>query len=279
MTPAATLDVLGGERPAPTCERAPVLVNRVLSDRYRLLRFRSVVVAERARAGQFVMLGPADESAGPVLPRPMAIYTREAHSGLVDIVYGVVGEGTKALASVAVGEPLVVTGPLGRGFSIEERTRHVLCVGRGVGSCAMTTVSQDLAGSPVRVSAVLSGRDRESVLGAEVFRACGADTRLVTDTEGSSGVAVLRERLHRAFDADPPQQLLTSGSDRLSKLVVQLAARWHARAQVSLEAHMACGLGYCHGCAAGDGDGTHEAPLVCRDGPVFGLGGQPARRS
>ncbi|MFF5987120.1 iron-sulfur cluster-binding protein [Prauserella flavalba] len=34
---------------------------------------------------------------------------------------------------------------------------------------------------------------------------------------------------------------------------------------------MACGLGYCRGCAAGGGDGTQEAPLVCRDGPVFRL--------
>jgi len=41
--------------------------------------------------------------------------------------------------------------------------------------------------------------------------------------------------------------------------------------QVSLEAHMACGLGYCHGCATGTRTADEESPLICRDGPVFRL--------
>ena len=32
---------------------------------------------------------------------------------------------------------------------------------------------------------------------------------------------------------------------------------------------MACGLGFCHGCAAGRPGLPAETPLVCRDGPVF----------
>lgn len=208
---------------------------------------------------------------GPILPRPMAIYTRDAGNGVVDIVYGVVGAGTTALSAVAVGEDVLVTGPLGRGFTVRDETERILLIGRGVGICAMTTVAQDLAESSVRVAAVLSGRHHASIIGADVFRACRANVRRVTDADGTSGIPVLRERLHRAFDDDPPQQILTSGSERLTRLTAQLAARWHATAQVSIEAHMACGLGYCHGCATGGGDGTHEAPLVCRDGPVFRL--------
>ncbi|WP_020495730.1 hypothetical protein [Sciscionella marina] len=272
MSSPATLGVLAGERPMPTWARTQVLVNRPLTDRYRLLRFRSATIAARAEAGQFVMLSPATES-GPVLPRPMAIYTRDAGSGSVDIVYGVVGSGTKALAALEPGATVVVTGPLGRGFVVHEETGHVLLIGRGVGICAMTTVAQDLAGTGVRVSAVLSGRHESAIIGAEVFRGCHGDVRLATDADETSGVAVLRERLHRGFDGDPPQQILTSGSARLTRMSGELAARWHATVQVSIEAHMACGLGYCHGCAAGDGDGTHEAPLVCRDGPVFRLRG------
>ncbi|WP_253859136.1 dihydroorotate oxidase electron transfer subunit [Prauserella alba] len=248
------------------------MVNAPLSDRYRLLRFRSAAIAVRARAGQFVMVAPVTASA-PVLPRPMAIYTRNAEAGLVDIVYGVVGDGTKALAEVAAGEELQVTGPLGRGFVIRDRVERILLVGRGVGICAMTTVAQDLAETPAQVTAVLSGRNRDAVLGGEVLGACGADVLTVTDADGSSAVDALRGRLLRAFDEDPPQQILTSGSERLTRLVAELGVRWAADTQVSVEAHMACGLGYCHGCAVGDGDGTSESPLVCRDGPVFGLRG------
>ena len=39
--------------------------------------------------------------------------------------------------------------------------------------------------------------------------------------------------------------------------------------QVSLEARMACGIGYCHGCSHGAVGESEEAPLVCREGPVF----------
>ncbi|MFF5987121.1 ferredoxin reductase domain-containing protein [Prauserella flavalba] len=180
-----------------------MLVNRPLSDHYRLLRFSAPTIAERARAGQFVMVSPDAES-GPVLPRPMAIYTRDARSGVADIVY-VVGAGTTALSAVAVGEAVVVTGPLGRGFTVHDDTERILLIGRGVGVGAMTTVAQDLAGRPVRVAAVLSGRHDASIIGADV-RACRADVRRVTDADGTSGVPVLRERLHRAFDGDPPQQ-------------------------------------------------------------------------
>lgn len=278
MIASAELNVLEGDPPPPVSERAPVLANRALSDRYRSLRLQSATIAQRARAGQFVMVAP-DTRPGTVLPRPMAIYTRDVERGVVEIVYGVVGDGTRSLAAVAEAEHVVVTGPLGHGFTIARETRHVLLLGRGVGTCAMTTVAQDLTGTPVRVSAVLSARDRTSVLGEDVLRGCGAELHLVTDAEDTSPVSALRERLHRAFDGCPPQQVLTSGSERLTRLAAQLAERWHASAQVSIEAHMACGLGYCHGCAAGDGDGTQEAPLVCRDGPVFGVGGQTARRS
>ncbi|MBO0872611.1 MAG: dihydroorotate oxidase electron transfer subunit, partial [Pseudonocardia sp.] len=59
------------------------------------------------------------------------------------------------------------------------------------------------------------------------------------------------------------------GSERLARLAAELGGRWRASVQVCLEAHMACGLGYCHGCATSTGGGPPR--LVCRDGPVFRL--------
>jgi hypothetical protein len=45
---------------------------------------------------------------------------------------------------------------------------------------------------------------------------------------------------------------------------------------VSLEARMACGIGYCHGCSHGAVGESEEAPLVCREGPVFAASLQPS---
>ncbi|GAA0943162.1 dihydroorotate oxidase electron transfer subunit [Pseudonocardia zijingensis] len=270
-----TLQPLAAERPAPTWCRADVIDNRRLTDRYRHLRLAAPDIAAAARPGQFVMLTPArDETTGPVLPRPMAIYARDAASGVVDVRYAVIGPGTRALAAFVPGDRMVVVGPLGQGFAVGPGTDRLLLVGRGIGTCSLTTVAQDLADGRVDVLAVTSGRDPESVIGADLFRAHGASAVWeVHDRDGSSAVDVLRRRLSRAFDDRPPQQILTCGSDRLARLCTELAKRWGAAVQVSLEAHMACGLGYCHGCSTGGPAEAQESPLVCRDGPVFRLVG------
>jgi dihydroorotate dehydrogenase electron transfer subunit len=273
LQPLAPVDPADTDRPAPAWCHAEVIVNRRLTDRYRHLRLAAPSIAASARAGQFVMLTAAkDGSAGPVLPRPMAIYTRDAGSGVVDILYAVVGEGTRALSTFAPGERMVVVGPLGQGFVVLPETDRLLVIGRGIGTCSLTCVAQDLAQAPVEVFAVTSGRDPESVIGEELFREHGAAAVwAVNDAEGSSDVDELRPRLFDAFDDRPPQQILTCGSDRLARLSADLGDRWGASVQFSIEAHMACGLGYCHGCSTGGPAGADEAPLVCRDGPVFRL--------
>jgi dihydroorotate dehydrogenase electron transfer subunit len=273
LQPLAPLGPSDASRPSPTWCHAEVLVNRRHTHRYWHLRLAAPSIAALAQPGQFVMLTAAkDGSAGPVLPRPMAIYTRDADTGVVDVMYAVVGDGTRALSTFTPGENMVVVGPLGQGFVIRPDTERLLVIGRGIGTCSLTSVAQDLAGRPVEVFAVTSGRDPGSVIGADLFRAHGAAAVwAVSDSDGSSAVDALRTRTCDALDDQPPQQILTCGSDRLARLSAELGTRWDAWVQVSVEAHMACGLGYCHGCATGAPTDTEESPLVCRDGPVFSL--------
>jgi dihydroorotate dehydrogenase electron transfer subunit len=261
------------DRPSSTWCHAEVLVNRRHTDRYRHLRLAAPKIAALAQPGQFVMLTAArDQAAGPVLPRPMAIYTRQ--DGVIDILYAVIGDGTRALSRFVPGEQMVVVGPLGQGFVIRPDTARLLMIGRGIGTCSLTSVAQDLARESVELCVVTSGRDPGSVIGADLFREYGAAAVwAVSDADGSSGVDELRTRLCRELDGRPPQQILTCGSARLTRLSAELGARWGASVQVSLEAHMACGIGYCHGCATGVRGDALESPLICRDGPVFGLAG------
>ncbi|WP_432853543.1 dihydroorotate oxidase electron transfer subunit [Amycolatopsis sp. CA-161197] len=263
----------GAVLPTPTWHHAEVLEHRPEADRYQYLRLHAPSIARAATAGQFVMLTAARHGErGPVLPRPMAIYRRDAEAGTIEVVYGVVGDGTRKLTTFAAGETMLVVGPLGRGFHVPTGTPRVLLVGRGIGTCSLTTVAQDLAGSGTELVAVASGRTRQAVIGADFYRECGAERVLtVTDAEGTSEIARLRAELTSTLDSAPPRQIFTCGSDRLAWLCRELADRWGAEAQVSLEAHMACGLGYCHGCATGTRGGPEESPLICKDGPVFRL--------
>ncbi|HET6356864.1 dihydroorotate oxidase electron transfer subunit [Streptomyces sp.] len=269
---------LGSERVRPTWHHADVLNHSSVGDRYRHLRLHAPSVAGLTRPGQFVMLTAArDGEHGPVLPRPMAIYRRDAGAGTIEIVYGVVGSGTQQLSTFRAGERMLTVGPLGQGFHLDPTARRVLLVGRGIGTCSITTVAQELAGGATEILAVTSGRDERALIGAELYREYGASALYeITDTGGTSTVQALHERLTADLDANPPQQIMTCGSDRLAELCRTLGDRWAADVQVSLEAHMACGLGYCHGCASGTRGGPVESPLICKDGPVFRIGGDPA---
>jgi dihydroorotate dehydrogenase electron transfer subunit len=257
----------------PAAQQAEVVVHGPLGDRYRLLRLVAPHVAATCAPGQFVMLTAArDGEHAPVLPRPMAVYRTDRDAGTIEVCYGVVGRGTRRLASFRVGESMLVVGPLGRGFRIDRTWRSVLLVGRGIGTCSLTTVAQELDGSGVAVTTVSSARRPEALIGGSVYRAHGARAvHEVTDIDGTSAPAALHDLLVADLDAEPPAAILTCGSHRLVRLSEQLAQHWPGTdVQVSVEAHMACGLGYCHGCSSGVVGGMAEDPLVCRDGPVFG---------
>ncbi|WP_236669665.1 dihydroorotate oxidase electron transfer subunit [Streptomyces antimycoticus] len=260
------------QRPKPTWEHAPVLHHEPLGDRYRALRLQAPKIAISAQPGQFVMLTVARRGeATPALPRPMAVYRRDRGAGTVDVLYGIDGDGTRKLAGFQPGEEILVVGPLGRGFTIDSHIRSVLLLGRGIGTCSLTTVAQDNAARGVDTIAVTSARQEDALIGTETYREFGAKAVYsVTDTDNTSSPDALLATLTEDWDQQPPQLIMVCGSQRLTSLGVELARRWAAELQVSLEAHMACGLGYCHGCASGARSEGEESPLICADGPVFG---------
>ena len=279
-------------RPHPVWDDAEVLVHEPVGERYRRLVLASDTIAATAQAGQFLMITVPPHGGDTILlPRPMAIHRRRAAitarpatadrsaivaaPGTIELIYGTVGRGTRALAAVPVGARLQVTGPLGRGFEFPPHTRSALLIGRGVGICGVMGAAEDAAALGIRTTMVLSGQRPDQLLGQSDCAELGVCTIEVTDTDGSSALTALATRLRAEFDeatADttPPDVVMVCGAGVLARLAAELGAHWGVPVQASLEAHMACGLGYCHGCAAPvRTDPSVEGPLVCADGPVF----------
>lgn len=261
--------------PTPLLVYAPVAAHARVAPEYWLLTLEAPEVARRARPGQFAMLTLAREGEeAPVLPRPMALYAWDAADGTIQVLYRIVGEGTRVLATWRPGEVMAVVGPLGRGFTLLPDTRACLLIGRGIGICSLTALARQATGRGVAVHALSSARRREALIGRDFYKAAGVRTLdEVVDEDGSSAVEALRPRLQALLRQDPVGQLFVCGSERLLALAAELAAPSGAMVQVSLEAHMACGIGYCHGCSTGHPGLAEEAPLVCTDGPVFCAGG------
>jgi len=260
---------VGAALPAsPVLLEARVMDHGPVTSEYLRLGLHAPAIADLAQPGQFVMLTVArDADTAPVLPRPMAIFRWERRTGRIEIVYRVVGEGTHRLSQWSVGQVIVTVGPLGRGFVIPSGTRRIVLLGRGIGTCSLTALAAVAAAQGVDVRALLSARHADALVGGDACRASGArEVREVVDNDGSSDIGLvgawLKER--RALGVD---QIYVCGSGRL----LDLATATGVSVQVSLEAHMACGIGYCHGCASGHPGLGEESPLVCRDGPVFQL--------
>ncbi|MCI4659798.1 MULTISPECIES: iron-sulfur cluster-binding protein [Cryobacterium] len=275
---AAALDGLlsvrppeAGPRPEPVWDEATVVSHEVVRERYRRLTLSCGTIAATALAGQFLMITvPPHGGERILLPRPMAIHRRNPLRGTIEVIYGVAGRGTTALAAVTPGQRLLVTGPLGRGFEFPAGTRRALMIGRGVGVCAVMGSVEDAEARGIRATLVASGRTRGSLIGAAECAELGARFIPVTDEEGSADLPALGALLRSEFAAGPPDVVFVCGAGVLTRLAAELGAEWGVPVQASLEAHMACGLGYCHGCAAPvRTDPAVEGPLVCVDGPVF----------
>jgi dihydroorotate dehydrogenase electron transfer subunit len=269
-TSLMVLPAASDTRARPVTVTAPLTVHRHLTDRYWRLELQAPQVARTVQPGQFIMITPARRSeTWPVLPRPMAVADVDAESGEIAILYGVVGAGTRHLSDFAVGESLATVGPLGRPFELPPSGGSLLLLGRGIGSCSLTLLASLAGRTGLRVHAVVSGRSPQATVGADVYRAHDIDPLVVFDSDGTSAPDAVRARLRA--QGQRADIIAVCGSRRLIRLAHELGREWGAQVQVSLEARMACGLGYCHGCSTGSDSAAAEAPLICRDGPVFRL--------
>ena len=280
----------------PTWDEAPVLLHEVLDGHYHRLVLHSPSIASRARAGQFVMVSvPSRGGAKILLPRPMAIQRRHPERGDIEVTFSIAGRGTAELARIEVGQSLLLTGPLGRGFEIPDATSRILVMAHGSGVCAVLGIVEDAAARGIPTLALLSAAMRSAVVGERDCAELGTEAIIVTEDAGSNTIPAIDRLLREHYRTDRPSVIMVCGSSALTRAAVALGVDWGIPVQVALEAHMACGLGYCHGCAApvaassdrassdgatsdrvtSDGaisDGAtsdREGPLVCRDGPVF----------
>lgn len=176
------------------------------------------------------------------------------------VTYKVLGDGTKALASLGPGDKIGIRGPYGRGFAIHGR--RVLAVAGGTGMACLSPLIELALADGVSVDVVLGARTKSEILMRDRCASAGAQIHVTTD-DGSEGV--------KGFATDGAQGLLqkggydgvyTCGPERMIVGVLRASRDFAIPLQASLERHMKCGIGICDSCAI---DGKH----VCVDGPVF----------
>jgi dihydroorotate dehydrogenase electron transfer subunit len=223
-------------------------------------------IAETARPGQFVMVsvpGP-----GFHLRRPLSIHRRRP--GGIALLVEARGEGTGILANQDAGSVLRLSGALGVGFPLEG-TGHALLVGGGVGLAPLQFLADELAtrGIPALAYAGVRGAEQSQLL--DLLRLPALVTATEDGSAGTPGTVIdaLRQSPAAAVAASHGGVVFTCGPLPMLVAVRDWAAGHGARGYASLEAHMACGTGACHGCVVPTAGGDYVR--VCADGPVLPL--------
>ena len=257
---------MSAEPRKPAIERASVLANHRLAEGVGLLVLDAPTTAATVLPGQFVHLR-ISRDADFILRRPFSVH--RASGGRLEILYQVLGRGTRVLAGTERGAEMDLIGPLGTGWSVPEDADHALIVAGGLGAAPMGMLVESLAARGVATTVAVGAPNAERLLAGALFEEHARRLEVATD-DGSAGargpVTTLVEGL---IADDKPDVVYACGPEVMQRIVAAQAAAAGVPCQVSLERLMACGVGACLSCVVSTTKGLKRA---CVDGPVFDAG-------
>jgi len=221
--------------------------------------------------GQFVMVRVTD-GLDPLLRRPFGIYNILGPKGKsrgtgIELLYKVVGKGTKILSTRKPGDDIDVMGPLGDGFPYPSGFKKVIMVAGGMGIVPLYLLAKELQGAAF----LFGARVKEETVFIKDFRKFMRNVKVATE-DGSYGRKGLVTGLLEE-EISPGSVVYACGPIGMLKQASLIARRSGVKCFVSLERSMACGIGVCLGCAVksrphkGSENGAYK--MVCSDGPVF----------
>jgi dihydroorotate dehydrogenase electron transfer subunit len=254
-------------------KQVPILYNIQVGPLYFRMGLAFPELAHSARPGQFVMV-KTNEGPIPLLRRPFSVHRPIVKDGQVqgfELLYKVVGQGTRAMSEMGAEDFLDVFGPLGNGFSLPQTVRRAYLVAGGVGVAALYYLGLYFQKrGTVRSTVFLGGCSAADILCREEFESMGAKIWVTTEdcSQGERGlVTSLVEKVLQ--DDDGPDVIYACGPQAMLRAVRDIAAIRDVSCQLSLESAMACGFGVCLGCAVERAGAPGTYLHVCTDGPVF----------
>ena len=267
-----------------TNQKSKVISNKKIKDNYFEIIIAAPEIAGSAQPGQFVNIKVSD-GIEPLLRRPLSIHRIGKWQHGIKILYEVIGKGTEILSKKKEGEYLEVIGPLGNGFrTTNYKPQTTILVAGGMGTAPLVFLAEKLREgkrqkAKGKMLVLIGARTKKDILCEEEFKKLGCEVKIATD-DGSRGfkgyVSDLLIRELSAFSSQP-SAIYACGPKLLLKEVSRISQEHHIPAQLSLESHMACGIGACMGCVIKQkaegrkrkADDAFEYQRVCKEGPVF----------
>jgi dihydroorotate dehydrogenase electron transfer subunit len=249
---------------------ATVVKNSCLCSEHYCLTLKSDILAKSTKPGQFVNLR-IDGRGNLLLRRPFSVAMTRPAQSVLEIVYRVVGQGTRSMTELSRGEKVDLIGPLGTGFHLPEEPTNCLLLGGGVGVAPLWSLAAQLSKKKNKVIALLGFRSSDRVFGEDIFRKLRIETIVTTD-DGSYGLkGFVSDHLEKVLNR-PINHAYVCGPNPMLKAVLPMIRKSGIKGEVSLEERMGCGYGVCLSCVANIvEEGVVERKRICTEGPVFDL--------
>lgn len=236
-----------------------------INEKYVLIRLADDKPLPDMLPGQFVEVR-VDNSPTTFLRRPISISFVDRSRNEIWLLVAAIGDGTRAMASLAVGSRLNCLLPLGNGFTMpSSASERVLLVGGGVGVAPLLYMGAEMRRCGCEPTFLLGARRSADLLLLDHFRRYGRV--FVTTEDGSAGERGFVTN-HSVLQSEHFDRIQTCGPKPMMVAVARYAAAAGIDCEASLENMMACGVGACLCCV----EKTTEGNLcVCKEGPVFNI--------
>lgn len=226
-------------------------------------------IAKSAKPGQFIMLR-IDEKGERL---PFTICDIDKASGTITIVFRLVGDSTKELAALKLGDELLdFAGPFGQPSKLIGEKREVLkdkkilFITEGTAATRIYSEVKYLREIGVGFKVALNFKDRNSLVYIEKIK--GATDNLVISTfdgsVGFKGTAI--DTLSNLLQEESFDLVIAMGSIDMMEGVCNLTKGKGIETVVSLTTLMLDGTGMCGACRVTVGG---KVMFACQDGPEF----------
>ena len=220
-------------------------------------------IARKAEPGQFIILRVDEE--GERIPLTISDYDRE--SGIVTIIFQIVGASTMALNQLSAGDSLHdFVGPLGTPSHTDGLTK-VAVVGGGVGCAIAYPIAKKLHGLGATVHTITGFRNKDLVILEDEFRKVSDHAVVLTDDGSYGQKGLVTDALKELIESgEKYDEVIAIGPLVMMKFVSALTKPYRIPTVVSMNPIMIDGTGMCGGCRLTVGGKTKFA---CVDGPDF----------
>ncbi len=267
--------------------KADVTDNISLNKRFKLLSLSPLSTVKIPEPGQFYML-QAGDTYDPLLKRPFSIFGYEDNT--LRFLYRIRGKGTSCLSNLKGGDVINVIGPLGNSYP--EPQGDFIAVAGGIGIASLLHLLEKFKS---KAYLFYGARNKQELVMLNEAKTFSKELFIATDdgSEGKKGLITdsLSDFLNPSRITHYALPIYACGPTPMLKELSKVVADKDIKCYVSLEEHMACGVGACLGCVVKTVSSEQEAgssnknesqlltahhslftyKRVCKEGPIFDI--------